>query len=210
MDGVATVGTSLLYSREDHIHPSDTSRAGLNSPTFTGTPSAPTAAPNSNTTQLATTAYVVGQAGAATPLQDGTAAAGSSLAYSRQDHIHPLPPADATKMNVAGNQTISGGFNFTAVNLGTVSSGTVTPNPLSGNYQYLTNNGAFTLAAPSTDCAIDLLVTNGATAGAVSASGFTVNPSNQGDALTVINGNKFIWSIRRINAVATYVIKALQ
>ena len=29
MDGTATVGTSLLFARQDHIHPSDTSRAPL-------------------------------------------------------------------------------------------------------------------------------------------------------------------------------------
>lgn len=33
----------------------------LNSPSFTGTPTAPTAALNTNTTQLATTAFVVNQ-----------------------------------------------------------------------------------------------------------------------------------------------------
>ena len=36
----------------------DTWYAGLNSPAFTGTPSAPTAAPGTNTTQLASTAFV--------------------------------------------------------------------------------------------------------------------------------------------------------
>jgi hypothetical protein len=36
-------------------------KAALASPTFTGTPAAPTAAFNTNTTQVATTAYVVGQ-----------------------------------------------------------------------------------------------------------------------------------------------------
>ena len=61
MDGTAAVGTSLRYARADHVHASDTSRAPLASPTFTGTPAAPTAAVDTNTTQLATTAYVVGQ-----------------------------------------------------------------------------------------------------------------------------------------------------
>jgi hypothetical protein len=42
MDGTATVGTSLLFARQDHIHPSDTTRAPLASPTFTGDPKAPT------------------------------------------------------------------------------------------------------------------------------------------------------------------------
>ena len=58
MDGTASPGTSALYSRGDHIHPTDTSRAPLASPTFTGVPAAPTAAPATSTTQLATTAFV--------------------------------------------------------------------------------------------------------------------------------------------------------
>ena len=70
-------------------------------------------------------------------------------------------------------------------------------------------NGAHTLAAPAADCAIDLLVTNGASAGAITFSGFTVG-SSTGSALTTTNTNKFIISIRRVNSVATYSIYALQ
>jgi hypothetical protein len=74
VDGTAAVGTSLRYARQDHVHPTDTSRAALASPTFTGTPAAPTAAVDTNTTQLATTAYVVGQGYAklASPTFTGT------------------------------------------------------------------------------------------------------------------------------------------
>lgn len=58
MNGTAAVGTSKRAARADHIHPTDTSRAPLASPTFTGTPKAPTAAAGTNTTQIATTAFV--------------------------------------------------------------------------------------------------------------------------------------------------------
>jgi hypothetical protein len=58
IDGIAAIGTSLRYARADHVHPTDTSRAALASPTFTGVPAAPTAAQGTNTTQLATTAHV--------------------------------------------------------------------------------------------------------------------------------------------------------
>jgi hypothetical protein len=58
MNGVAAVGVGTQWAREDHVHPTDTSRAPLASPTFTGVPAAPTAAPGTNTTQLATTAFV--------------------------------------------------------------------------------------------------------------------------------------------------------
>lgn len=41
MDAVATVGVSRRYARQDHIHPDDTSKANLASPTFTGTVTLP-------------------------------------------------------------------------------------------------------------------------------------------------------------------------
>ncbi len=162
VNGTAAPGTSLRYARQDHVHPTDTSRAALASPAFTGvpsaptastgtnttqiattafvkaaldaligaapgtldtlqeladalgddpnfaatvtsqlalkaplaspgltgTPTAPTAAANTNTTQLATTAFVVGQAGTASPVMNGTATVGTSLRFSREDHVH--------------------------------------------------------------------------------------------------------------------------
>ena len=85
----------------------------------------------------------------------------------------------------------------------------MTPDPGNGNYQYITNNGAFTIAAPATDCAIDILITNGASAGAITMSGFTVG-STLGGAFTTTNTNKFLLSIRRINGVSTYSIYNMQ
>ncbi|WP_256668940.1 phage tail protein [Pseudomonas sp. C2B4] len=58
MDGAAAVGTSTKLTREDHRHPTDTSRAPLASPALTGIPTAPTAAAGTNTTQIATTAFI--------------------------------------------------------------------------------------------------------------------------------------------------------
>ncbi len=42
IDGTAAPGTSLRYARQDHVHPTDTTRAPVASPTFTGTVTAPT------------------------------------------------------------------------------------------------------------------------------------------------------------------------
>lgn len=58
MDGTAAVGTELAFARGDHVHPTDTTRAPLASPDLTGTPTAPTAAAGTKTTQIATTAFV--------------------------------------------------------------------------------------------------------------------------------------------------------
>jgi hypothetical protein len=48
----------------------------------------PTAAANTNTTQAATTAFVVGQAGGLSPVAIGSAVVGTSLKYAREDHNH--------------------------------------------------------------------------------------------------------------------------
>ena len=56
--GTAAVGVATKYSREDHVHPSDPTRAPLDSPTFIGNPKAPTPLPTDNDTSIATTAFV--------------------------------------------------------------------------------------------------------------------------------------------------------
>jgi hypothetical protein len=104
---------------------------------------------------------------------------------------------------------IGPGFSVTSGNIGTITTGTVTPVLTSGNYQFYTNNGAHTLAAPAADGAVDILVTNGASAGAIAFSGFTVG-ANTGDALTTTNGSRFLIAIRRINSISIYGITALQ
>lgn len=95
MDGTAAAGISARWARGDHVHPTDTSRAAVNSPTLTGTPLAPTATQDTNTTQIATTAFVLAQAGATTPAMDGSAAAGTAVRFARADHIHPTDTSRA-------------------------------------------------------------------------------------------------------------------
>jgi len=92
--------------------------APLSSPSLTGTPLSTTAVANTNTTQIATTAFVVGQAGSATPLVDGTAAVGTSLRYARQDHVHPTdtsraPLASPTFTGTPAAPTATAGTNTT-------------------------------------------------------------------------------------------------
>lgn len=119
-----------------------------------------------------------------------------------------LPDASTTIVTTGATSTITIGYSVTPYNAGTKSSGTYTPAPADGNFQYATNNGAHTLAAPASDCSISILYTNGASAGSITFSGFTVGTT--GDALTTTNTDRFIISIIRINSVATYLIKSLQ
>ena len=67
-------------------------KAPIASPTFTGTPLSTTAAADTNTTQIATTAFVIGQASSSAPLGlTDTAAVGTSKKYAREDHQHAMP-----------------------------------------------------------------------------------------------------------------------
>ena len=102
------------------------------------------------------------------------------------------------------------GFTATAYSIGTISSGTVTPDPTNGNLQYYTNNGAHTLAVPSVsgDYSIVILVTNGASAGATTISGSYTKSS--GDSLTTTNASKFLLFIVKLNGAIFLNKAALQ
>ena len=66
MDGTATIGVGTTWARSDHIHPTDTSRAPLNSPTFTGTVTIPAGASISGYAPIAAPVFT-GDARAVTP-----------------------------------------------------------------------------------------------------------------------------------------------
>lgn len=95
----------------------------LASPTLTGTPLSTTASADTNTTQIATTAFVVGQAASATSPMNGTAATGTSLKYARQDHVHPV---DTSRSPLAGSSSIT--------TVGTIGSGTWNGSAIAAGY----------------------------------------------------------------------------
>ena len=112
--------TGTLSSQTDLQNALDL-KAPLASPTLTGTPLSTTAAADTNTTQIATTAFVVGQASSTTPASNGTAAVGTSLKYARADHVHAnvlptggttgqvLSKVDGTNYNVQWSTAGGGG-----------------------------------------------------------------------------------------------------
>jgi hypothetical protein len=71
----ASSGNSTLWARGNHRHPSDTSRAPLDSPVFTGIPLAPTPPYPNDSTRIATTEYVTdaiaASGGVSPPPSDG-------------------------------------------------------------------------------------------------------------------------------------------
>lgn len=111
------------------------------------------------------------------------------------------------KANIDDNLTA--GYTATADNDGTISSGTYTPAPSQGNLKRIVNGGAFTLAAPTAagDYTLIIQVTNSATAGTVTFSGFTFS---DGDSLTTTNGDDFLLFITKLNGFTYLHTKALQ
>ena len=94
-------------------------KSPIASPAFTGEPTAPTANADQNDTAIATTAFVIGQAGSAAPLGDGTAAVGTSLKYARADHVHPTDTTLAPKENPTFTGTVTVGASGIAFTDGT-------------------------------------------------------------------------------------------
>lgn len=103
--------------------------------------------------------------------------------------------------------TLTAGYAQTSHNAGTISSGTFTPDESNGSMQRYINGGAHTLAPPVRDTSIHIQMTNNASAGALTTSGFTVVT---GDALTITDGEDFFLVITRNNGFSHLHVVALQ
>jgi 3-polyprenyl-4-hydroxybenzoate decarboxylase len=118
--------------------------APLASPTFTGTPISTTAAINTNTTQIATTQFVIGQASTVSPNMDGTVAIGTSLLYARADHTHPTNTALATNASPTFTGTVTLPTGSTAAVPLKFVSGTSATAPVAGGMEFDGTNLYFT------------------------------------------------------------------
>lgn len=116
----------------------------------------------------------------------------------------------AVALTTAGGQVLAGGFTETELDLGTPANGaTITPNPSARLKQKAANNVAgFTIAATAEVGDLELRITNGASAGAITFSGFSKKFA--GDALTTVNGDQFAVFIYGWGSKSAYLIKALQ
>jgi hypothetical protein len=106
---------------------------------------------------------------------------------------------------------LTGSFTSTVPNDGTRSSGTYTPPLTGGNIKRIVNGGAFTLAAPSPAAnqgtTIIVVVTNNASAGAITFSGFD---QVVGDLITLTNGHRFVVQITATDLFKLASVVALQ
>ena len=107
------------------------------------------------------------------------------------------------------DDALTGGYTATADDDGTKSTGTYTPDPAGGNLKRIVNGGAFTLAAPtaSGDYTLIIQMTNNASAGAITVSGFN---KQSGDNLTSTDGDDFFLFITKINGFTALTVQSLQ
>lgn len=106
------------------------------------------------------------------------------------------------------SDTLEKGFIATVYDIGLVSSGSTTPDPANGNFQKMQNGGAQSLLSPTVTGAygITILVTNTASAGAFTLSGFN---NVSGDDFTTVNGDNFFVDIRKIDSFTSAHVEAL-
>ena len=114
---------------------------------------------------------------------------------------------DADTLKVDTADVLTAGFAATPYNAGTKSTGTFTPDEANGNFQYCVNGGAFTLAPPTNNCTIVVQITNNASAGTITTSGFT---KVTGTAPVTTDGYDFFAYITKCNGFSHLAWQALQ
>jgi hypothetical protein len=125
--------------------------------------------------------------------------------FSNGAEYYQIVDALTLRADAPGNLTA--GFTSTPFDAGTQTTGTFTPDPLNGNLQRIINNGAHTLAPPASDCSLIVQYTNGASAGAITTSGFTLV---DGALFTTTNGHDFLCYITRVNGFHRLSVAAMQ
>ena len=109
--------------------------------------------------------------------------------------------------SVALGLKLGSGYHAEVYDIGTVTGGTTTPDPEQANLQTLTNNAAFTLAPPAENTNVVILMTNGASAGAMDTSAFS---KVGGDTIVTTSGYQYLLSITRIGSVSRLYIEGMQ
>jgi hypothetical protein len=163
---------------------------------LSGTPALPsgttatTQSTNDNTTKLATDAFVLGQAGTATPVMNGTAAVGSSYLYARQDHVHAsdtsrVPTTTTVNGHALSSNVVVSASDLTSGNLpiAQIPTGGSSTTFLRGDSTWATPSGAGNVVAPASAAVGDYAIFN-ATNGQLLADGGQPTMRNR-----IINGD---------------------
>ena len=146
-------------------------------------PTANTQAVDNNSTRIASTAFVLGQASASTPAMSGTAAVGTSTRYARADHVHG---SDTTKANLAGANFT--GAITTSGSISTTGGGSIT-SATNVTAAGLTSTGTSSILLGSAGATGGNLVfaTTGGTQSLIAATGGTGSQTLPATAGTILN-----------------------
>jgi hypothetical protein len=148
---------------------------------------------------LDTTAGLVAQTGTDTFAKRSVAGTTNQITITNGDGVAGNPTA-ALAATLAVTSTIADD--------GTFSTGTYTPTPVGGNIKRIINGGAFTLAAPTAagDYTMIILVTNNASAGAITLSNFS---RTTGNPFTTTNGNQFLLYITKVTNTGPVAVELI-
>ena len=149
-------------------------------------------------------------------LLDGVTATTAELNYvdgvtsAIQTQLDGKEAVDAEILKADTDDNLTAGYTATPTSDGTQASGTYTPTPAGGNFKTAVNGGAFTLAAPTATGSYTLIlqITNNASAGAVTLSGF--NKTVGTSLLTTTDGNDFFIYITKVGGFTSASVEALQ
>lgn len=178
INGTTADATQVMANFNNVLNCANTILAPLASPPFTGTPTAPTAAPGTSTTQLATTAFANAAAAAqgANPTATGgpVAVNGSATTYMRSDGAPAIQKASNAVFGLAEGDGVT--LNLTG-GIGVVSSTTV-------NGVTCTPGGSCTVAAAAGTLTGSTLASGVTTS---SLTSFGTNPTINGNAILLTN-----------------------
>jgi len=137
------------------------------------------------------------------PISTGVSGLGTNVATALAVNIGSAGAVLTTN----NTNTITIGYKVTPYSISSWTNFTI--DPANGNYQYGTNNGAITITAPASDCAVDIYIANTTGAGTITLSGFTTVSGNTGQTPPTTTTGKWILSVRRINSVSSYVVNTI-
>jgi hypothetical protein len=192
MDSTSYAGVSTFVSRDDHVHPSDSSRASASQAFYIGT-TLTTLNRSSGAQTLAGLTLTTPNIGVATgtsfnsitglssssPLMDAAAASGTSTLVSRQDHCHPSDNARVPYIGASTNLTL-GANDISARNF--IAAGTITSS--TGAIGYAAGNGGTVTQSSSKSTGVTLdkrtgtITMNSAVLGSQTTVSFTFTNNN--------------------------------
>lgn len=208
MNGTQALGTSVKFAKEDHVHATDTSRAPINNPTFTGVQQGTTPANTENSVVFATTAWVktiLGLGTYTTAIPDGIVTL-AKIATSAIATIAELLARGTTKLVAVDVLWDSGTF------VSLTDGATVTPDFSQGyNFQWTIGAAGRTLANPTnfkpTGGQSGMIYINAGASGTITAWGTAWKfPGGVKPSLTLGGADCLVYTVRSSSVIICNMI----